>query len=334
MTGCNSTTQKKTVGTPALSQDETISTENTIHLNSNISQKIYWNDKLISLWVDQFIFIKGGDANGKVVNQLNEDKTQEILHYYKNNKINKLNLTNLVLKYNLYQGIQRITTSPSGKYLALEFGSDETNKTLLIDTDSNEVKMLWYYEKADNSMQSVTWNNNDDSQFLFFPSASLGDIYLYNIENNSMKKLYAIDNTEFTPSNSIIKYEQNHITVIDTNTSKTYSFDSKISKDDELTIRDYFPNKTMTKKFSGGFENSGYTNTIYKIEGDKVQINKTNTGGAFVSIYQISNDDIRLIFTSEVPDEELQKDYIKTFKPERDDDGRVILKSPLKVGTH
>lgn len=183
-------------------------------------------------------------------------------------------------------------------------------------------------------MQSVTWNNNDDSQFLFFPSASLGDIYLYNIENNSMKKLYAIDNTEFTPSNSIIKYEQNHITVIDTNTSKTYSFDLKISKDDELTIRDYFPNKTMTKKFSGGFENSGYTNTIYKIEGDKVQINKTNTGGAFVSIYQISNDDIRLIFTSEVPDEELQKDYIKTFKPERDDDGRVILKSPLKVGTH
>lgn len=130
------------MGTPALSQDETISTENTIHLNSNVSQRIYWNDKLISLWVEQFIFIKGGDANGKVVSQLNEDKTQEILHYYKNNKINELNLTNLVLKYNLYQGVQRITTSPSGKYLALEFGSDETNKTLLIDTDSNEVKML------------------------------------------------------------------------------------------------------------------------------------------------------------------------------------------------
>lgn len=226
---CNSFEAKKDK-TYALKQDETvpssqnkvISNKSDIRLNPYINHRITYTKETIALWINQFIFIKGGDVSGKVVSEFDGDKSKEVLKYYKNNKINKLDLTSFLLKYNLYQGVQRINISPNNKYLALEFGSNECNKTLLVDTDENKAKMLWYNEKNDNSMQNVIWHGNNDYKFYFFPSACLGELYTYNIKDNSKKEIYKISSKDFVPENSIITFNNDNIIVIDTENLKTY----------------------------------------------------------------------------------------------------------------
>jgi hypothetical protein len=105
---------------------------------------------------------------------------------------------------------------------------------------------------------------------------------------------------------------------------------AKNNENKELRVQDYFPSKTIKMYFSGGFENGGYTNIIDKIDKDKVQLKSLNTGSGGIAIYQISENDIRLIFRREVPDQNFEENYIGTFKPNTDE---IILKAPLEVGT-
>jgi hypothetical protein len=110
----------------------------------------------------------------------------------------------------------------------------------------------------------------------------------------------------------------------------TTNFRSKNGGNNDIRVQDYFPRKTMTKQFSGGFENGGYKHIIDKIDKDKVQVKQLDTATATILIYQVSENDIRLIFRNEEPDGKFKENYIGIVKPNVDE---IILKSPLEVGT-
>jgi uncharacterized ubiquitin-like protein YukD len=110
----------------------------------------------------------------------------------------------------------------------------------------------------------------------------------------------------------------------------TINFRSKNGGNKDIRVQDYFPRKTMIKQFSGGFENGGYKHIIDKIDKDKIQVKQLDTATATILIYQVSENDIRLIFRNEEPDGKFKKDYIGIVKPNVDE---IILKSPLEVGT-
>ena len=98
----------------------------------------------------------------------------------------------------------------------------------------------------------------------------------------------------------------------------------------ELRVQDYFPSKTMTKQFSGGYENQGFKHIIDKIYEDKFQVKQVDSGTGVIFIYQVSDNDIRLIYSHEVSDGKFQENYIGTVQPNSD---KIILKAPLEVGT-
>jgi hypothetical protein len=98
----------------------------------------------------------------------------------------------------------------------------------------------------------------------------------------------------------------------------------------EVRVRDYFPKKTMIKHFSGGFENGGFKHIIDKIDKDKVQVKQIDTGTGVIRIYQVSDNDITLIFSREESDGKFKEDYIESLKANTSE---VILKAPLEVGT-
>lgn len=102
------------------------------------------------------------------------------------------------------------------------------------------------------------------------------------------------------------------------------------NRNKELRIQDYFPSKIITKQFSGGYENQGFKHIIDKVDEDKVQVKQVDSGTGSILIYQVSDNDIRLIYSSEVPDGKFKENYIGTVQP---NDDRIILKSPLEVGT-
>jgi len=110
----------------------------------------------------------------------------------------------------------------------------------------------------------------------------------------------------------------------------TLNYPVKNGESQELRVQDYFPRKTMIKEFSGGFENGGFKHIIDKIYKDKVQVKQLDTGTGVILIYQVSENDIKLIFRSEEPDGKFKDNYIETVKPNISE---VILKSPLEVGT-
>lgn len=107
--------------------------------------------------------------------------------------------------------------------------------------------------------------------------------------------------------------------------------DSNSEKEKVLLVQDYFPNKTMTKRFSGGFENGGFTHTIDIVNQDKVQVKQQDTGTGVILVYQISVNDIKLIFKNEVSDGNFKENYLDSFKNNVDE---IILKAPIKVGTN
>jgi len=105
---------------------------------------------------------------------------------------------------------------------------------------------------------------------------------------------------------------------------------AKTSNVTELNVQAYFPKKTMIKQFSGGFENSGFRQIIDKIEGDKVQLKQLDTGTSVILIYQVTDKDIKLIFSKEEPDGQFKENYIGVVEANADN---IILKTPLEVGT-
>ena len=98
----------------------------------------------------------------------------------------------------------------------------------------------------------------------------------------------------------------------------------------DLRVQDFFPQKSMKKYFSGGFENGGFTESIDKFAGDKVQVKGLNTGIGFAYVYQITEEYIRRIFRTEEGDGKFKDDYIGTTEDNSND---IILKAPLVVGT-
>lgn len=97
-----------------------------------------------------------------------------------------------------------------------------------------------------------------------------------------------------------------------------------------LRVEDYFPTQKIRKEFTGGFENSGYTHTIDKFEQGKAQLKQLDTGTGVVMIYEISQDEIRIISSQEVGDGNFRESYLDSLSQDRNN---VILKSPLRVGT-
>lgn len=100
------------------------------------------------------------------------------------------------------------------------------------------------------------------------------------------------------------------------------------SKDKNFRLREYFPTIKMTKEFSGGYENAGFSHTVDRVENDKIQIKQWDTGTGVVLVYKVTENDIRLIYSKE--GDMLLENYIEDIEPNRDE---IILKSPLKVGT-
>lgn len=96
-----------------------------------------------------------------------------------------------------------------------------------------------------------------------------------------------------------------------------------------LSVKNYFPKRTMTKHFSGGYENGGFTHTVDMIVKDKVQVKQMDTGTGVILVYQISDSDIRLVFSREVPDGGFKENYIETLEANTDE---IILKAPLELG--
>ncbi|QUH26605.1 hypothetical protein [Serpentinicella alkaliphila] len=100
------------------------------------------------------------------------------------------------------------------------------------------------------------------------------------------------------------------------------------SKDKDLRVEEYFPSEKMTKKFSGGYEREGFSHIVERLENGKVLIKQWDTGTGVAQVYQVSNRDIRLIYSE--TGESLLKDYINEVEPNRD---HITLKAPLTVGT-
>lgn len=227
LSGCSNLVNNQTekiipVKTAIQSTKSTNSKEEEPHLNNFIPERMFYTNNKISVWADQLLFIKGGDAAGSLVNGLNSEKTKITLYYAKNQEIKEIELTDLALKYNLYGGIIRINVSPTGKYIAVEMGTTDNNETILVDTSNNEASMLWYDEKSQNSVVSVSWKDDSDFVFAFFPSLGSQIIQTYNLKDHSINKIKKIEDKGFTVTNSTIQWTNESITVIDTNSKKVY----------------------------------------------------------------------------------------------------------------
>lgn len=91
---------------------------------------------------------------------------------------------------------------------------------------------------------------------------------------------------------------------------------------------DYFPRAKMVKTFKGQLDNDGFTHIIDGVKDDKIQIKQSDANTNVAMVYDLSDDMVRLIYTSE--EEEFKEDYISSLKENRND---IIIKSPLAVGT-
>ena len=105
-------------------------------------------------------------------------------------------------------------------------------------------------------------------------------------------------------------------------------FGIRNAKDKDLKVEEYFPNRKMTKEFSGGYEKEGFSHLVERVENGKVLITQWDTGTGVALVYQVSDKDIRKIYSE--TGESFSKDYINEVTPKDDD---IILKAPLTVGT-
>jgi hypothetical protein len=217
----NKQNEKSTIGSTV---DGNISSkEAEEHVSPYASQSVIYTNNKISIWVNQFLLIKGGDASGELVEGPSAIKTSVILHYSLKNKVEKINLTALALKYNLYGGVERISTSPGGKYIAVEFGSLEQNDSLLINTTNNTAKMLWFNQRDNNSMVSIAWKENNEEVFAFMPSVGKsGDLETYNLKDNSIKRIGTIQAKTQIDTSCIIKWTTQGFEIIDMAKDKIY----------------------------------------------------------------------------------------------------------------
>ncbi len=104
---------------------------------------------------------------------------------------------------------------------------------------------------------------------------------------------------------------------------------SKIKK--EITSRiPYYPREAMIKIFKNEASNEGFTQIVEIVQGNKVQIKQVDSLTRVIMVYEISHEAIKLIYTKEISDNDLGKNFIEGIIPNRED---IIIKSPLEVGS-
>ena len=108
---------------------------------------------------------------------------------------------------------------------------------------------------------------------------------------------------------------------------------SKYLIDENTTVKDFFPKETMVKEFSGGYEDQECYYTIDKIDKDKLQMKAfdTLTQEKQALVLQASEDSIKILSIKVEYDGKFDEDYLESVKPNCN---QILLKAPLKVGTH
>lgn len=106
--------------------------------------------------------------------------------------------------------------------------------------------------------------------------------------------------------------------------------DNVNKKSENLKITDYFPGEKIVKVFNGGFENAGTVYIVDRIEGDKIQIKKIDTGTGGIYVYKVSDEEIKQIYYSGEYDftDKSKEDFLNK-EPNNDS---VVLKAPLEIG--
>lgn len=101
-------------------------------------------------------------------------------------------------------------------------------------------------------------------------------------------------------------------------------------KNDEYKVADeYFPKDLMTKNFSGGYENEGFTQIIEKIQNGKIQIKVINTAIGVFTVYEVSPEQVKLIYAIEDDGDLIDVD-LNNLENNREE---VLIKAPVKKGT-
>ena len=95
---------------------------------------------------------------------------------------------------------------------------------------------------------------------------------------------------------------------------------------DLLSAKGYFQNTGIIKKFSGGFENAGYSTESKYISEDKLQILRQDTATSVLEVYKLSSDRVTLIFSKEGFDESIN------YQVQGENRSNIIIKAPIKLG--
>jgi uncharacterized protein YceK len=197
----------------------------TPHINQHIPQLITYNGNHVSVWVNQFLFVENGDLK----ESYDGNKSYIKLSYAKDNAIKTINLTSYALKYNLFNGIDYITTSASGKYIVLEFLSD-VPISIIVDTETNKSSILWYDESKKESMMRISFNPNNEEEFAFLPSAEIKgsngshSLKLYNINTHKINTIGEISEQDISMQNSMIQWGKGTINIVSLDKNKIFNF--------------------------------------------------------------------------------------------------------------
>lgn len=92
----------------------------------------------------------------------------------------------------------------------------------------------------------------------------------------------------------------------------------------------YYPTKCMTKIFKNSTHNESITHIVDKIADGKVQIRQIDLHSRAVLIYDVTGDSIKLVYATDVGNNEFEDDYITNLVPSRED---IVIKAPIEVGT-
>ncbi|WHE06556.1 hypothetical protein PGH24_10415 [Thermoanaerobacterium thermosaccharolyticum] len=230
LNGCGSKTSEGSRSKLQTTQTSNIVKSNgkntdAIHINQHVPQLITYNGNHVSAWVNQFLFVENGDLK----ESYDGDKSYIKLSYVKDNAIKTIDLTLYALKYDLINGIDYITASPSGKYIVLEFFQD-VPISIIVDTDTNKSSILWYDESKKESMMKISFNPNNDEEFAFLPSAEINGpngshfLKLYEIKTHKINTVGEISEKDISMQNSMIKWGENTISIISLDKNKIFNF--------------------------------------------------------------------------------------------------------------
>lgn len=199
------------------------------HINPSTPQFISYNGNSTTAWVNQFIFT----GNGEIKEQSPYgDRTYVKLSYLKDGVIKTVDLTEHALHYNLFNGVEYITASSKGKYIVVQFSSD-LPISIIVDTDTNNSKILWYNEAKHESMMSISFKPNNEDEFAFLPSADIKGpdgthtLKIYNLNNDLIKTIGEIKEEKISMSKALIKWDGDKIFVVTADGKHLFSFTDK-----------------------------------------------------------------------------------------------------------